>query len=454
MRELLHGRQDVFPKDLPDGLPPMRVQGHSVIPLIPGAKPTVRPMFRYSPLERKEMETQVTELLRKGFIQPSISPFGSPILFVKKKTGELRMCIDFRALNQITIKNRYPLPRIDDLLDKLQGAKVFSSLDLMSGYYQIRLPDDDVEKTAFRTTGGLYEYKIMPFGLTNAPAVFMSHMNAILADLPFVVVYLDDILIFSKDPEQHVDHVRSVLDRLRQHQYYAKLSKCDFFKKELKFLGHIVSPEGIKPDPAKVRIVQEWPELKTVTDIRSFLGLTNYFRKFIEGYSGMAAPLHDLTKGGVSRRKGKFTEPPIGDAHRQAFESLKIALTTAPVLALPDFTKPFRIITDASDFAIGAILLQEERPIAYESQKLSPAERNYHTTDRELLAVKHALEIWRCYLEGVPFTVVTDHNSLIHLQTQPSLSRRQARWLEFFQGFDFDWQYRPGKRTPPIPYHG
>jgi len=205
------------------------------------------------------MEEQVKELLKKDLIEPSISPFGAPVLFVKKKTGELRMCIDYRALNQATIKNKYPLPRIDDLLDRLQGAKVFSSLDLMSGYHQIRLPPEDVEKTAFRMPFGLYQYKVVPFGLTNAPAVFMNHMNNILYDLPFVVVYLDDILVFSKSQDKHVDHMRLVLERLEGAQYYAKLSKCEFFKTEVKFVGQIVSAEGIRPDPAKVAAVMGWP---------------------------------------------------------------------------------------------------------------------------------------------------------------------------------------------------
>ena len=399
------------------------------------------------------MEKQVKEMMDKGLIEPSTSPFGSPVLFVRKKTGELRMCIDYRALNKITIKNRYPLPRIDDLFDRLQGATTFSSLDLLSGYYQIRLPDSDVPKTAFRTPEGLFQYKVLPMGLTNAPSVFMAAMNRILRDLKFAIVYLDDILIYSKNPEEHVEHVRQVLERLSLHSYYAKLKKCDFFKTSIKFLGHIVSAEGVSPDPTKVEIVKTWPTPKTVNDIRAFLGLANYFRKFIHNYSIISAPLVNLTKGNVSKRKSKVTSIGWDDNCQTAFEDLKKALVEAPVLALPDFTKPFevttfQVVTDASDYAIGAILVQDGRPIAYESKKLNGAQQNYHTTDRELLAVVHALEIWRCYLEGPKFQVITDHHSLLHLKSQPILTRRQARWSEFLQGFDFEWVYLQGPLNP------
>jgi hypothetical protein len=451
MKALLLDHEDTFPEQLRPNAPIERQDVQTACDLEPGKYPPNRAMFRYSPKEREEMERAVKDMLEKGLIEPSASPFGAPVLFIKKPDGSLRFCIDYRGLNKITIKNRYPLPRIDDLLDRLQGATTFSSLDLLSGYYQLRLPLSDIPKTAFRTPFGLYQWKVLPMGLTNAPSVFMAAMNRVLADLKFAIVYLDDILIFSKSPEEHVGHMREVLKRLKDNQYFCKLTKCDFFKTSIKFLGHIVSPQGVSPDPAKVASILNWPTPQNVSDVRSFLGLANYFRKFIENYAEITTPLTNLVKGGVSKRKGKITSVTWDDACTQAFEKLKSALANAPCLALPNFTKPFQVITDASDFAIGAILVQEGRPIAFESKKLNPAERNYHTTDRELLAVVHALTIWRCYLEGPPFTVLTDHNPLTHINDQATLSRRQARWSEYLQGFQIKWEYRPGVGNPADP---
>jgi hypothetical protein len=291
----------------------------------------------------------------------------------------------------------------------------------------------------------------MPFGLTNAPAVFMNHMNHILRDLPFVVVYLDDILVFSKDKMEHVEHVKQVLIRLRRSKFYAKLSKCDFFKSQIKFLGYIVSKDGIAADPDKVRAMKDYPIPTTVTDTRAFLGLANHFRKFIPNFSQIALPLTELTKGNVSKKRGRFVSVPWTAKCQESFEKLKQALCEAPVLALPDLNKPFTVITDASDFAMGAILEQDGRPIAYESRKFSPAEANYTTTDRELMAVIHALTVWRCYLEGPEFIIQTDHNPLVHLQTQKTLNKRQIRWSEFLQGYNFQWQYRPGASNPADP---
>jgi hypothetical protein len=446
MRALLLEKSHLFKKELTE-LPPPR-NPRQIIPLVPGASIPNRPMFRYSPAEMEEMKKQVTELLKIGLVQQSFSPFGAPVLFVKKKTGELRMCIDYRALNKVTIPNRYPLPRIDDLLDRLQGATVFSSLDLLSGYWQIRLTPEDQAKSAFRTPFGLYEFKVMPFGLTNAPAVFMATMNDMLGDLPFCAVYLDDILVFSKSKDEHIAHVRTVLERLEQNQFYVKLSKCDFFKPEVKYLGHIVSDTGIKPDPDKIKLVTDWPVPKTVRDVRSFLGLANYFRRFVPKFAEISDPIVNLTKVVCSRRKSDTTNVVWTPQCETAFAALKQALTSAPVLRVPDLNKPFQLITDASDYALGAILVQEGQPVAYESRKLAKAERNYHTTDKELLAVVHALKLWRCYLEGVTFQVITDHNPLVYLQTQPLLSRRQARWSEFLSQFSFKWEYKPGVDNP------
>jgi hypothetical protein len=398
-----------------------------------------------SPLELAEIKRQLADFLAKGYIEPSSSPYGAPVLFVSKKDGGLRMCIDYRALNKLTVKNRYPLPRIDDLLDQLQGAKVFSSLDLQSGYHQIRISDQDVPKTAFRTPMGHYQFKVLCFGLTNAPATFQSVMNNIFRKYlgKFVLVYIDDILVFSQTPEQHVEHLKLVLRLLRDNHLYAKMSKCELNRPELKFLGHVVGQEGIKVDPAKTAAVSDWPVPTDVKQLRSFLGLANYFRRFMQGYSKLTQPLTRLLRKGVV-----FA---MSDECLQAFEGVKFALTTAPVLAMPDYSKRFEVVCDASLIGIGAVLLQEGRPIAFESRALNSAERNYSTGDQELLAVVHALHAWRCYLEGVECTLVTDHCPLTYLKTQPNLSRRQTRWSEFLQRFTHEWQYRPGRTNVADP---
>ena len=431
---------DVFPKDLPSHLPPDRAVGHT-IPLEPGASPPFSGMYRHSPLELQEIKAQVAKLLSQQRIEPSSSPYGSPVIFVQKKDGSLRMCVDYRRVNALTRKSKYPLPRIDELIDQLHGARYFTSMDLQAGYYQIRIAPADVEKTAFRTPYGLYQFRVLPFGLTNAPATFQRAMNDIFRDYigVFVLIYLDDILIYSKTEEEHENHLRLVLQRLREHQLYAKLSKCDFFQPELRFLGHIVGQHGIKVDPDKVRAVADWPTPTNVSEVRSFLGMANYFRKFLLDYAKHVAPLHALTK-----KDAPWNWSPDCES---AFRWAKDALQRAPVLALPDFQQPFEIRCDASGFALGAVLLQHGRPVAYESRKLTPAERNYTTGEQELLAVVHSIGIWRCYLEGGehPVTVVTDHQPLTYLPTKVRLSRRQTRWAEFLSRFDIRWVHKPGK---------
>ncbi|KAJ9532097.1 hypothetical protein QJQ45_003814 [Haematococcus lacustris] len=420
------------------GLPPERNIAHT-IPLEPGAKPPFRPMYRMSPAELAEVEKQIKELLALGLIEPSSSPYGAPVLFVTKADGSLRMCIDYRALNKVTIKNKYPLPRIDQLIDRLHGATVFSSLDLQSGYHQIRITPEDVPKSAFRTPFGHYQFKVLSFGLTNAPATFQAVMNDIFREHnKFVVVYLDDILVFSKDKTEHAKHLEVVFKLLLQNQLYAKLKKCEFERAELKFLGHLVGVKGIRPDPAKIQSIVDWPPLTDVASIRSFVGLATYFRTFIQGFAKLVAPLTNLTKTHVQWC--------WDDSCEAAFRGVKHALSNAPVLALPDFSKQFQVICDASVTGIGAVLMQDGHPIAFESRRLIPAEVNYTTGEQELLAVVHALKTWRCYLEGVEFKVITDHNPLIYISTQPNLSRRQTRWSEYLQRFkQLTWEYRPGR---------
>jgi Reverse transcriptase (RNA-dependent DNA polymerase) len=284
LQSMLDEYSDVF-ADLPPGLPPDRNVAHS-IPLEPGARPPAKRLYRLSPAELAEVKRQIADLLMKGFIEPSTGPFGAPILFVAKRDGSLRMVIDYRALNKITIKNRYPLPRIEDLFDSLQGATVFSSLDLQSGYHQLRIADEDVQKTGFVTPVGTYQFKVLSMGLCNSPAAFMKAMNDIFKDQigKFLCVYLDDLLIYSKNDAEHLQHLEIVLGILRKNKLYAKLKKCEFQQPSLKFLGHIVSADGLKVDPSKVAVINNWPRPRTNKELRSFLGLANYFRRFLQGY--------------------------------------------------------------------------------------------------------------------------------------------------------------------------
>jgi len=445
LQAVLDSFKGVF-EEIPAGLPPERLQPHT-IPLLPDAQIPHKRMYRLSPREREEVEKQVAWLLAKGWISESSSPFGSPVLFVIKPNGEYRMCVDFRAVNKICVKNRYPLPRIDDLLDRLHGATVFSSLDLQMGYHQLRISPEDRPKTAFLTHLGLYEYNVLCFGLCNAPASFMTIMNRVFTGCSsFVLVYMDDICVFSKTMEEHVGHLKEVLQRLKDAQLYAKLSKCQFGTRVAKFLGFIISEEGIAVDPKKVATMLAWPTPSTVEEVRAFVGLATFFRKHIQDFSDIAYPLHKL-----------FRKEAVWNWSAEcqtAFVTLKSKLATAPVLAAPDLApdaEPFKVYCDASLIGVGAVLTQGGRPVAFESRRMLPAECNYTTTEQELLAVVHALRTWRCYLEGVKSVVVTDHSPLLYLQTKQSLSRRQVRWVGELQNYDFSWEHMPGKLNPADP---
>ena len=389
--------------------------------------------------ELAELKKQLEEQLRKGFIRPSASPWGSPVLFVAKKDGTIRLCIDYRSLNEVTIKNKYPLPKIEDLFDQLNGAKVFSKIDLRSGYYQLKIRPQDIPKTAFVTRYGLYECTVMSFGLTNAPAYFMYLMNKVFMEYldRFVVVFIDDILVFSKTEKEHEQHLRMVLDKLREHQLYAKFSKCEFWLREVGFLGHVMTEEGLPVDPAKIAAVTEWQSPSNVKEVRSFLGLAGYYRKFVEGFSSIARPMTQLLK-----KDKKFEWTPKCE---ESFQELKKRLTTAPVLATPDIHKEFVIYCDASRAGLGGVLMQEGRVVAYLSRQLRPHEENYATHDLELAAVVHALKTWRHYLLGKRCEIYTDHKSLNNIFTQKELNMRQRRWLELIKDYDLSVQYHPGK---------
>ncbi|XP_052187706.1 uncharacterized protein LOC127798285 [Diospyros lotus] len=376
---------EVFPEELP-GLPPQREIEFS-IDLIPGTQPISIPPYKMAPAEMRELKEQLQDLTDKGFIRPSVSPWGAPILFVKKKDGTLRMCTDYRQLNKVTIKNKYPLPRIEELFDQLQGARVFSKIDLRSGYYQMKIKQEDVPKTAFRSRYGHYEYLVMPFGLTNAPAAFMDLMNRTFKPYldKFVIVFIDDILIYSASESNHEKHLRIVLQTLKDHKLYAKFSKCEFWLTQVAFLGHIISAEGIAVDPAKIEAVQKWQAPKTVGEIRSFLGLAGYYRRFVEGFSKISAPLTRLTQKEVKFEWDAKCE--------QSFQELKARLTTAPILAMP---------TEAGRH-----------------------EQNYPTHDLELAAIIYALKLWRHYLYGVQFEIFTDHKRKANIVAD-ALSRRSS----------------------------
>ena len=337
------------------------------------------------------------------------------------------------------MKNKYPLPRIEDLFDQLKGAGVFSKIDLRSGYYQLRVKEGDVPKTAFRTRYGHYDFLVMPFGLTNAPAAFMDMMNRVFRPYvdQFVVVFIDDILVYSKDAQEHEQHLRIVLETLREKKLYAKLSKCDFWLKEVSFLGHIVSAEGIRVDPAKIEAVVNWKSPQNVTEVRSFLGLAGYYRIFVRGFSVIASPLTKLLMKGI---KFKWT-----DKCQNSFEQLKGMLVEAPVLTQPTPGKECTLYSDASGIGLGCVLMQDGKVVAYASRQLKPHEQNYPTHDLELTAVVFALKKWRHYLYGEKCRIYTDHKSFKYLLTQKELNLRQRRWLELLKDYDCIIDYHPGK---------
>jgi deoxyuridine 5'-triphosphate nucleotidohydrolase len=433
---------DVLVEKLPPNLPPRR-DVEFAIELVADASPPYRHPYRMSQPEREALKAEIDTWLDNGWIRHSVSPFAAATLNVPKKDGSVRVVIDYRAINDLTIKNRASLPHIDDLFDTLQGAAIFSKVDLASGYYQVRVKKGDEPKTAFNTPFGHFEFLVMPMGMTNAPATFMTLMNQVLR--PYinksVVVFLDDVLIFSKTPEEHLHHVREVLTTLRQHQLYAKVSKCEFARKQVEFLGHVVSERGLETASDKVDKIKDWPIPKNVSEVRSFLGLTGYYRRFIRNYAKVAGPLTELTK--------KDTKFDWRTEQQEAFDELKQRLITAPVLKIPDVTKPFRVVTDASDYAIGAILEQQDdegkwHPCAFTSKQLKKAERNWATYDKELLAIKHATEKWRPYLASGHFDVYTDHMPLQYLRSTSKLPRRHIDYLDWLAQYDFTTYYKPG----------
>ncbi|GKC89281.1 putative reverse transcriptase domain-containing protein [Tanacetum coccineum] len=361
------------------------------------------------------------------------------MLFVKKKYGSFRMYIDYLKLNKLTVKNLYPLPRINDLFDQLQGLSVYSKIDLRLGYHQLRIKEEDIPITAFRTRYGHFEFQVMPFGLTNAPAVFMDLMNRVCKPYldKFVIVFIDDILVYSKDEEEHGKHLKIILELLKKERLYAKFSKCDFWLDSVQFLGHVIDRSGVHVDPAKIEAIKSWAAPTTPTEVRQFLGLAGYYRRFIEGFSLISKPLTKLTQKDKKYEWGKEEEG--------AFQTLKQKLCSAPILALPEGTEDFVVYCDASLKGYGAVLMQREKVIAYASRQLKVHEENYTTHDLELGAVVFALRLWRHYLYGTKCVVFTDHKNLRYILNQKELNLRQRKWIELLSDYHCEIQYHPGK---------
>ncbi len=398
---------------------------------------------RLAPAIQEEADKQVKDMLKRGIIEPSESPWASPIVLVTKKDGSRRFCSDYRMLNEVTIKDSYPMPRIEETLESLSGAQWFSTLDLASGYWQVELDADAKEKSAFVVRGGLYQWTVMPFGLCNAPSTFERLMENLMRGLQWesLLVYLDDIIVFAKTIEEELDRLREVFERLRQANLKLKPKKCVLFQKSVLYLGHIVTKDGIATDPEKIRVIQEWTTPTSLKDVRAFLGLASYYRRYVKGFCDIARPLYNLTRKNVAFH--------WNDQCEEAFLDLKQCLTSSPVLAYPEHSGKFTLDTDASAYGIGAVLSQEqdgkERVIAYASRTLSKAQKNYCVTRRELLAVVFFVRYFRPYLYGRHFTIRTDHGSLRWLLNFRNPEGQVARWLQILGEYDYEIVHRPGK---------
>lgn len=439
-----HDFKDVFAKESFDELPEQRPWDHA-IELTPGSKPLDCKIYPLSPEEQRELDEFLQENLKSKRIRPSKSPMASPFFFVKKKDGRLRPVQDYHKLNDMTVKNRYPLPLIQDLIGKLKGARYFTKLDVRWGYNNVRIREGDKWKAAFRTPRGLFEPLVMFFGLTNSPATFQTMMNDLFRDLitrGVVAIYVDDILIYTKTLAEHRRVVREVLQILRDNKLFLKDEKCEFEVTETEYLGVIISQGEVKMDPVKVAGIMDWPRPRSKRDIQAFLGFTNFYRRFIKDYGGMARALTQLTGN------ADFT---WGPEQQLAFEAIKNAIGSSPVLGIPTDDDPYRLECDASDYAIGAVLSQRHndiwKPIAFLSKAMNPTERNYEIYDKELLAIMTALDEYRHYLMGAVHDVEiwTDHKNLEYFRKPQKVNRRQARWVSELANYHYTLHHKPGK---------
>jgi hypothetical protein len=442
---------DVFSQSDSDGLPPHRTIDHKIV-LDQENSLGFSPLYHMSLAELQTVKQYLLDNLNKGFIVPSQAPYASPVLFVKKPNGGLRFCIDYRKLNAITRKDRYPLPLIDETLARISRAKVFTKLDIRQAFHRIRIDPSSEDLTTFRTRYGSYKCKVLPFGLTNGPATFQHYMNETLMEYldDFCTAYLDDILIYSENPLDHKEHVRKVLLRLRKAGLQADIKKCEFNVTRTKYLGFVVSTDGIEVDPEKVEVIRNWKHPTTVKGVQSFLGFCNFYRRFIRDYGKIAAPLTQLT-----RKEHVFD---FNSDCVQAFEKLRTTLTHAPLLTHFDVDRHCLLETDASDTVIAAVFSQrgldgEWHPVSYFSKSMAPAEMNYPIHDKEMLAIVRAFEHWRSELEGTGHLVevLTDHKALEYFMSTKALSARQARWAEVLSRYNFKILYRPGRTNTADP---
>jgi hypothetical protein len=451
---LLERYKGVF--NAPTSLPPDRGKFNYKVVLQPDAVPFARTPWRLSPAEEAELIKQVTELLEQNFIEPSISPWAAPILFVRKKpdpvTGEvpLRMCIDYRGLNKCTVKDKFPLPNISELLNDVGGHRYYSTLDLKSGYHQMLLDPDSRDLTTFVCKLGTFRYNVLPFGLTNGPPHFSRLISSLFSTMKGVRTYIDDIIVYANSVEEHARILEDVFRKLEENSLFLKFSKCTFLQESTQFLGHVVSEAGVHTDSRVVQAVRDFPVPAGVSQLRSFLGMCNYYRKFVRNYATIAQPLTDLLKGPVNRPMHVLWTDAV---HGKAFTALKDALCTAPVLRVYDNKRETCIFTDASQAGVGACVCQRDsesdtwHPVEYASKRFNDAESRYPVHEQELLALVFALRHFRHYLLGVHFTCFTDHRSLTRLQSQANLSPRQARWLETLSEYDYVVEYLSGSKN-------
>ncbi|KAG1463919.1 hypothetical protein G6F56_005189 [Rhizopus delemar] len=442
LKRLLHKYEEIFDWNN-DAIGHTNLLQHRII-INENTIPISHRPYRISPLEAEHLQKELEKYSKLGVITPSNSPWAAPVILVKKKNGEYRMVIDYRKLNAVTKKDAYPLPRIDDLLDTLGKSKIFSALDMRAGFHQVPVEEESKELTAFTTKFGTYHYNTLPMGLVNSPATFQRLIDLCFRPLinKCLVAYIDDLNVYSLTHQEHLQHLEQVFQCIRIANLKLNPEKCFFFKDHLKFLGYIVTKEGLQTDPGKIQKIIDYPQPRTLKQVRGFLGLASYYRRFIKNFASIARPLHDQTK--TTKRI------PWNDRTTESFNTLKQLLTSAPILTRPDFNRPFILVTDASKAGLGSILTQlddegHEHPVVFASRGLKSSEVNYAPTKLECLAVIWAVQLFRPYLLGKRFKVITDHSALHGLLKAPNPTGIIARWLTILAEYDYEIKYRPGR---------